>query len=92
MWQHLATHLLHNADLSGVHTGGVGLARGRNGAEIGRLLCCDAMRCTKCDLRVVSFDHRAWAAGCEYLFFRWVQMCEPGLLGEVHIYALAVHF
>lgn len=32
--------------------------------------CCDALRCTKCDFRVLSLPHRAWHSDCDYLFFR----------------------
>ena len=31
---------------------------------------CDALRCTACDLRVLTFEDGAWGEQAEYLFFR----------------------
>ena len=36
----------------GLFLGGPALARGRNSAAIGEVLCCDCIRCTKCDFKV----------------------------------------
>lgn len=44
--------------------------RGRAGAQVGRLVCCDNIRCTKCDFKVCCFANRAWDSGVDYLFFR----------------------
>ncbi|KAK3241243.1 hypothetical protein CYMTET_48972 [Cymbomonas tetramitiformis] len=33
-------------------------------------VCCDRMRCTKCDLIVVSFENAKWSSDAEYMFFR----------------------
>ncbi|KAL6753804.1 retinal maintenance-domain-containing protein [Haematococcus lacustris] len=54
----------------GVHLGGADLPRGRNGAAVGSIQCCDALRCTKCDFSVISFPQRAWHADVDYLFLR----------------------
>lgn len=54
----------------GVHLGGANLPRGRNGAAVGSIQCCDALRCTKCDFSVISFPQRAWHADVDYLFLR----------------------
>eukprot|EP00899_Mesostigma_viride_P015831 jgi/Mesvir1/24249/Mv10953-RA.1 len=32
--------------------------------------CCDKLRCTKCDFRVLNFDGKEWFEDVEYLFFR----------------------
>lgn len=39
-------------------------------AGFGGTVCCDRLRCTKCDLDVLSFNHAQWAASATYLFFR----------------------
>ncbi|KAF5831256.1 retinal maintenance-domain-containing protein [Dunaliella salina] len=54
----------------GIYLGGTKQQHGRNGAVIGQLMCCDALRCTKCDLGVITFRDRAWKSDCDYLFFR----------------------
>ncbi len=54
----------------GLFLGGAGARRGRNGADIGVVRCCDALRCTKCDFKVIAFQQQGWRAGAEYLFFR----------------------
>jgi len=58
------------AKCTGVFLGGTKVQRGRNGTTIGVLMCCDAMRCTKCDFRVISFDNVCWEPDVDYLFFR----------------------
>lgn len=58
------------AKCAGLFLGGASILRGRNGSAIGAVLCCDAVRCTKCDFRVITFDNQAWDAGVDYLFFR----------------------
>lgn len=46
---------------------------GRNGTTIGMLMCCDAIRCTKCDFKVISFHDMRWASdvvgGAQWLSF-----------------------
>eukprot|EP00798_Chlamydomonas_sp_ICE-L_P019428 gene19428-26086_t len=54
----------------GVFLGGSHLARGRNGAAIGSIICCDSLRCTKCDFKVLSFSNMKWSPSVDYLFFR----------------------
>lgn len=49
---------------------GPGNERGRAGSHLGRLVCCDNIRCTKCDFKVSCFTNRAWDSGVDYLFFR----------------------
>ena len=44
----------------------------------GGTVCCDRLRCTKCDLQVLSFDHTAWAPTADYMFFRnWCALHPP---------------
>jgi hypothetical protein len=50
--------------------GGAGQARGRNGSLVGQVLCCDSLRCTKCDFKVIWFENRSWKDDVDYLFFR----------------------
>ncbi|KAG2497369.1 hypothetical protein HYH03_004527 [Edaphochlamys debaryana] len=54
---------------TGVFLGGTSYGRGRMGA-VGNLICCDALRCTKCDFRVEWFHNREWDGDVDYLFFR----------------------
>ncbi|MEW5299128.1 MAG: hypothetical protein WDW38_005022 [Sanguina aurantia] len=50
--------------------GGTEHERGRNGSALGTLTCCNSMRCTKCDFKVISFDDQQWEGAADYLFFR----------------------
>ena len=56
----------------GLFLGGAALPRGRNGTlGAAAMLCCDSIRCTKCDCKVISFNDRTWEGdGVDYLFFR----------------------
>jgi hypothetical protein len=56
--------------MGGMFLGGSAAARGRNGSVIGAVTCCDSIRCTKCDFKVVMFDNQAWHNDVDYLFFR----------------------
>jgi hypothetical protein len=48
--------------------GGTAVARGiRNGVSV---QACDNLRCTKCDLKVLTFPNQAWHADVSYLFLR----------------------
>jgi hypothetical protein len=57
--------------MGGMFLGGSAAPRGRNGSIIGSVTCCDSIRCTKCDFKVVVFDNQAWHKDVDYLFFRW---------------------
>mmetsp|Transcript_14112 Transcript_14112/g.36219 ORF Transcript_14112/g.36219 Transcript_14112/m.36219 type:complete len:204 (+) Transcript_14112:411-1022(+) len=37
---------------------------------VGPAICCDQLRCTRCDLRVLTFPDREWARDADYMFFR----------------------
>lgn len=50
--------------------GGTEHDRGRNGASLGTLTCCNSMRCTKCDFKVLAFNDQEWDSSADYLFFR----------------------
>ena len=52
-----------------VFVGGMQFGRGRMGA-VGQLVCCDSLRCTKCDFKVEQFKDRDWESDVDYLFFR----------------------
>lgn len=48
------------AKCMGLFIGGSSLPRGRNGSTVGALMCCDNLRCTKCDFKVRMRIHAAW--------------------------------
>lgn len=50
--------------------GGSATQRGRNGSAVGYVLCCDSLRCTKCDFKVMWFHNQSWDDSVDYLFFR----------------------
>ncbi|KAG1678810.1 hypothetical protein FOA52_012850 [Chlamydomonas sp. UWO 241] len=50
--------------------GGSQLPRGRNGGAAGMQHCCDNLRCTKCDFKVVWFHDQGWTSAVDYMFFR----------------------
>ncbi|GAX78453.1 hypothetical protein CEUSTIGMA_g5893.t1 [Chlamydomonas eustigma] len=54
----------------GLMLGGTHRQRGRNGSSVGTVLCCDSLRCTKCDFKVIWFQGKVWDSGVDYLFFR----------------------
>mmetsp|Transcript_14013 Transcript_14013/g.30318 ORF Transcript_14013/g.30318 Transcript_14013/m.30318 type:complete len:257 (-) Transcript_14013:1021-1791(-) len=58
------------AKCMGIFLGGCSLPRGRNGSVVGTVMCCDSLRCTKCDFKVAWFDHKTWDPAVDYLFFR----------------------
>lgn len=37
---------------------------------VGATVCCNQLRCTRCDLRVLSFCDAKWDSGADYMFFR----------------------
>eukprot|EP00658_Telonema_sp_P-2_P085915 TRINITY_DN9903_c0_g1_i1.p1 TRINITY_DN9903_c0_g1~~TRINITY_DN9903_c0_g1_i1.p1 ORF type:complete len:213 (+),score=24.94 TRINITY_DN9903_c0_g1_i1:146-784(+) len=44
------------------------------------IVCCDKLRCNRCDLKVVRFQGYAWSLGTDYLFMRynypdWDKLC-----------------
>lgn len=49
--------------------GGCSLGTGRN-SGVGAIACCDQLRCTKCDCRVISFNDIEWRLEVNYMFFR----------------------
>eukprot|EP00698_Gefionella_okellyi_P006815 TRINITY_DN1637_c0_g1_i2.p1 TRINITY_DN1637_c0_g1~~TRINITY_DN1637_c0_g1_i2.p1 ORF type:complete len:195 (-),score=31.26 TRINITY_DN1637_c0_g1_i2:441-1025(-) len=42
----------------------------RGCAKLGQVIACDALRCLKCDFKVLVFPNAAWDVSCDYLFFR----------------------
>lgn len=54
----------------GLCLGGTSYPRGRNGSTPGATICCDNVRCTKCDFKVTWFADKEWLSDVDYLFFR----------------------
>lgn len=71
--------------------GGARFGRGRMGA-VGQTLCCDSLRCTKCDFKVVQFLGLEWDADVDYLFFRNNYPTEPQLAPKMSARPQAVAY
>ena len=64
------THRPPAAKCRGLFLGGRDRQRGRNGSAVGSVHCCDHLRCTKCDFKVIWFFGKEWDSDVDYLFFR----------------------
>ena len=58
------------AKCRGLFLGGPRRPRGRNGSAVGSVHCCDHLRCTKCDFKLIWFFGKEWDRDVDYLFFR----------------------
>lgn len=68
MLVHVPTTVPHSYRIRAA--GGAGQPSGRY-PGVGPVTCCDALRCTKCDCRVVAFPDAQWRpAVANYMFFR----------------------
>mmetsp|Transcript_29813 Transcript_29813/g.57285 ORF Transcript_29813/g.57285 Transcript_29813/m.57285 type:complete len:119 (+) Transcript_29813:1528-1884(+) len=47
------------------------------------VVCCDRLRCTKCDLTVISFDNYNWKGDVDYMFFRNCYPSEDKLMTKL---------
>jgi hypothetical protein len=65
-----ARMVLSTPKCMGLFIGGSKILRGRNGSSVGQLVCCDNLRCTKCDFKVSWFMNKEWDAGeiASYLY------------------------